>query len=524
MEKRVAIIGAGVSGLLACKYTLEKGFDPVVFEAEEGIGGIWSHTIDSTRLQNVKEAYEFSDFPWPCSTKEMFPSHSQVMEYLESYAQHFGLYPYIKFNNNVIGIDFFGVTNEEMEAWDLWGGTGKPFGSKRMWHLKVQDTKKCTTEVYQAGFVVLCIGKFSGLPNLPKFPPDEGPEVFSGKVMHSMDYSAMDKSDAAKLIKNKKITIVGSFKSAVDIAAECADANGTDYPCTMIQRSAHWLLPIDYICGSIINFAVFTRFSGLLEHKPGESFLLSFLATLLSLLKWGLSKFAEFYLKWKLTLKEYGMIPKYSFLEYISSCQIAMLPDRFYDKVEEGSIILKKPQPHNFSFSKDGLIVDEKTTPLESDVVIFATGYKGDEKLKNIFEFPFFKECIAGPKAKNPLYRQIIHPRIPQLAVIGFTEGISNLFSSEIRCQWLAHFFDGGFKLPTTKQMEKEVAIWENYFNRIGKKFGKSCISNTHIWYNDQLCRDIGCNPKRKKGFVADIFEPYGPKDYVGLTPKVKTN
>jgi hypothetical protein len=81
-------------------------------------------------------------------------------------------------------------------------------------------------QVYHAEFVVLCIGQFSGLPNIPEFLPNQGPEVFKGKVMHSEDFSALDNSTAAELIKTKRITIVGSHKTAVDIAAECANANG----------------------------------------------------------------------------------------------------------------------------------------------------------------------------------------------------------------------------------------------------------------------------------------------------------
>jgi dimethylaniline monooxygenase (N-oxide forming) len=50
--------------------------------------------------------------------------------------------------------------------------------------------------------------------------------VFKGKVMHSEDFSALNNSTAAELIKTKRVTIVGSHKTAADIAAECANANG----------------------------------------------------------------------------------------------------------------------------------------------------------------------------------------------------------------------------------------------------------------------------------------------------------
>jgi len=156
MEKRVAIVGAGISGLLACKYVLQIGFNPIVFEADDGVGGLWRHTIESTKLQNPKQAYQFSDFPWDSSVKEDCPSNKQVLDYVESYAQHFSIIPYIRFNSKVIDIDYVGESNEEMKSWELWSGNGNPFGSKGTWHITVEDTKNFSTKVCFIWIVILC--------------------------------------------------------------------------------------------------------------------------------------------------------------------------------------------------------------------------------------------------------------------------------------------------------------------------------------------------------------------------------
>ncbi|KAG6604965.1 putative flavin-containing monooxygenase 1, partial [Cucurbita argyrosperma subsp. sororia] len=513
--KKVAIIGAGVSGLAACKFTLSKGFIPIVFEARGAIGGVWTETLQTTALQTPKDMYRFSDFPWPKSVTEEFPKYNQVLDYLKAYADHFGLMKHIRFNTRVLSIDYEGCSDEELDSWNLWGGSGEAFGDRRKWRLNVVDAHtNDPIEEMVVDFVILCIGRFSDVPNIPEFPPNGGPEAFkSGKVLHSLQYSAMDFDTASNLIKNKQVTVVGFQKSALDLAMECANTNGPKNPCTVLYKTAHWNLPDNHPWGIPLSFLYMNRFAELLIHKPGENFILYLLAVLLSPIRWFFAKIVETHAKKKHKLAKYGMIPTHSFLQDISSCQLASLPEKFYEKVDEGSIILKKSP--NFMFCEEGITIQGQTKPIRTDLVILATGFRGDQKLKQIFTSATHRNHMTFRDAVNPLYRQCIHPRIPQLAVIGFTESPSNMFTSEIRCRWVAEFLAGTFKLPSIKEMEKDIANWEKILKHYSGPFSKrACFATLHIWYNDQLCNDIGWNPKRKKGFFANLFVPFSPLDY----------
>ena len=143
----MGIIGAGISGLLACKYTLSKGYTPVVFESQGGAGGVWINTFQTTKLQTPKSYFQFSDFPWPSSVKEDTPDHSQVLDYVQSYAPHFNLVRHIKFNSRVVRIEFEGAADEELQAWELWGGNGEPFGPEGKWRITVENTQTLSTRV-----------------------------------------------------------------------------------------------------------------------------------------------------------------------------------------------------------------------------------------------------------------------------------------------------------------------------------------------------------------------------------------
>ena len=139
--KKVGIIGAGISGLAACKFVLSKGFIPIVLEARGDIGGVWTETLQTTALQTPKEMFQFSDFPWPKSVTEELPRYDQVLDYINSYAQHFGLLKHIRFNTRVVSIQYEGCSDEEIGGWNLWGGSGDAFAEGRKWRLNVVDAR-----------------------------------------------------------------------------------------------------------------------------------------------------------------------------------------------------------------------------------------------------------------------------------------------------------------------------------------------------------------------------------------------
>ncbi|OEL14681.1 hypothetical protein BAE44_0024300 [Dichanthelium oligosanthes] len=48
----------------------------------------------------------------------------------------------------------------------------------------------------------------------------------------------------------------------------------------------------------------------------------------------GVSKFIESYLTWKLSLNKYGLKPAHPFVEGYASCQMAILPDGFFEMAD----------------------------------------------------------------------------------------------------------------------------------------------------------------------------------------------
>lgn len=216
----VCVIGAGASGLAAIKNLREQGFGVDCYERETDVGGAWNWRHDrspvyaSTHLISSRPGTQYPDFPMP-DTWPDYPHHSQLLSYLERYADHFGLRPHIWFGTEVVRVE-----PAEGERWDVTTRSTGGYGAER-------------THRYAA--VVVANGH-NWSPNLPDY---EGLDEFRGEIMHASAYKD------AKQLRGRRVLVVGAGNTGCDIAVEAAQQAATAWHST---RRGYWYAP-KYVLG-----------------------------------------------------------------------------------------------------------------------------------------------------------------------------------------------------------------------------------------------------------------------------------
>ncbi|CEL95474.1 unnamed protein product [Vitrella brassicaformis CCMP3155] len=114
--KSVAVIGAGAGGLVAARHLRDAGLAVRVFESSGQVGGIWvygdhSAMYDSLRTNIPKEIMAFSDVPFDPSLPS-FIKHTDVLSYLQAYADRFALRDSIAFNTTVHSAEYVAAGRE----------------------------------------------------------------------------------------------------------------------------------------------------------------------------------------------------------------------------------------------------------------------------------------------------------------------------------------------------------------------------------------------------------------------------
>jgi hypothetical protein len=205
---RIAIVGAGPSGLAALRALTNAGFDAVAFERGGRVGGVWTLEERATaayrtlHLITSRARTEFSEYPMPDSTPD-YPRRDEVGRYIEGYAEHFGLADRVRLNAEVV------------EARRADGG----------WEVELAGG-----ETHEADVLVVA----NGHNEVPKWPDPPYPGEFAGRQLHALDY---DDPDA---LRGRRVMVVGMGNSAMDIVT---DASYVAHRALLSVRHGSWVIP-----------------------------------------------------------------------------------------------------------------------------------------------------------------------------------------------------------------------------------------------------------------------------------------
>jgi dimethylaniline monooxygenase (N-oxide forming) len=192
-RKCVAIIGAGVSGLASAVNMYKVGIQPVIFDKDAGIGGMWNSDLkpcwNSMRTNISKFSTALSDFSWP-KDASLFPTQREVYVYLSNYAKQSLPDDVFRLNTKVTNITY----------------------SNDKWTVQY-STKSNSPTSEQFDFVIVA----SGIFDCPYIPDNiTGLSSFQGTLIHSFNYRSSEQ------VRDKRVIIVGASMSAAQIADDMA--------------------------------------------------------------------------------------------------------------------------------------------------------------------------------------------------------------------------------------------------------------------------------------------------------------
>lgn len=423
---RVAVIGAGSSGLPVAKALWEAGAPFTVFETSDRVGGNWvfknkngmSSAYRSLHINTSRERMQYADWPMPADYPD-FPHHSLIARYFDGYVDHFGFRHKIRFETGVARV-------------------ARPPGARAGW---LVTTDRGDTAPYD----VVAIA--SGHHWDPRWPEPPYPGRFDGIQLHSHHY--VDPTDPHDL-RGKRVVVVGMGNSAMDLACELS-REGTAARVWLSARRGAWVIP-HYWFG-----------------KP--------LDQLLALPAWTpypvRRRLAE--LAYRIAVGDptrFGLPrPDHRLGEAHPTISTELLPrlGRGDLAVKPGIARLDGGRVH----FTDGSVEDV-------DAIVWCTGYK--------VSFPFLDPAIASaPDNDLPLFFRVFKPGLDDLAFIGLLQPLGAIMPlAEAQAKWLVELLDGSYRLPDDRAMQAAIAKERRAMFR---RYVRSARHTMQVDFDDYLWR-----------------------------------
>ncbi|KAG0220248.1 Cyclopentanone 1,2-monooxygenase (CPMO) [Mortierella sp. GBA43] len=513
VKKRVAVIGAGCTGLVAIKECLAEPdhFEVVCFEQAPYIGGLWrymdvtddnpnphSSVYKSTVINTSKSLTTFSDYAIP-GNWPTYLHNQKLAQYFDMYAEHFGLVQHIRFRTKVVEIQ---ELKDEQNRWLVRFHTISPASpdlDSTSFSAAAAAAATATTmdppiqeEIFDN--VMMCTGHHS-VPRYPSFPgmhPTD-PDAYTGKQLHSHFYREVSQD-----IKGKNVVVVGLGNSAVDLAVELSMNQCQVH---LSVRSPVWIVP-RWVAGRPLD-QILTRFAFWLPSK---------------VFQFATSKIV----KWSSPRVHPMMEPRRSLFGAQPTINSLL-----HERISTGTVI---PQVNIRRIGPGKRVEFEDDTVLEDvEAIYWCTGYH--------LRFPALDPMIVSDghedleQGRVWLWNHMLPPRHPNMAFIGlFQPSGAFMPVAELQCRFLVQAWSGQSSASASsvlllssssaaekkkqkkkhkrkksipdnvEQMDREI---DRVHQLIRRQYGESsprhAIQVNYTVHSDYLAKKIGCYPSFRK-------------------------
>jgi hypothetical protein len=445
---KIAVIGAGCSGLVTLKYLLDAfpATDIVCFEKSYSVRGIWGDQRPDFVSTSTKYTTQFSCFRKyppdvsPEQDYEEFYRGSEFGEYLEEFAAHFGLKERIR----------FGVEVRHL-SW-----------REGCWTLLLLENGREERQSFDAVF--LC----TGLAN-QKAP---------------RDLETIPVTDDFEGIRESTVVVVGGGESASDVANHLAkrDYNNTVFVSLRsgIRVSPRYH-PIRGVPSDFLRNRLLLSFDKRARNWVGERFVTFRIRFDQLLAKWFPHQLPYdpaqvLRREWDLKLKAHAKGGLFNVFHNKS--------DDFLDAVAEKRLQIIGP-PVDDQWTEYFDFDQFKRFHLSPDVLVFSTGYRSR-----------LPEFFGGAVHLKDFYLGCVHTSLPDLFLIGFARPIiGNIPSiSEMQARYTVGVLAGKYKLPAgLKEIQAEA--WMSLCAEYPAINTENVYPVEHFTYCDFLAREMGIMP-----------------------------
>lgn len=233
---RIAVIGAGLTGVSSAAHCVGHGSDVVIFESSDKVGGIWARVNSASGLQIHSIMYRFH--PSVDYAQKDYPKRDAILAQIRGVWKRYGLDAKTRFNTPVET-----VRKGKKGKWVINGDTDNTFDGV----IAAVGTCGVSRGVHHA-----CqFGQFGNVltqEQAPKIPHVPGLENFKGEKVHSSQLDGVD-------MKGKNVIVIGGGASAIEVL-EYASAHKAAVT-NLLSRSDKWIIPRNPLVDALLSMNIF---------------------------------------------------------------------------------------------------------------------------------------------------------------------------------------------------------------------------------------------------------------------------